>query len=115
METTLLLSKADFADYADLPESLELDRLRPHILAAQRQRLRPILTGPLLTELLLLVGDERVAAGPAQPRDGRLAGPARAGGERSGLRVARSVHAVCPEHSRFQWLCGENQQLQPAQ
>jgi hypothetical protein len=30
---TLLVTKADFATYADLPESLDLDRLKPHILA----------------------------------------------------------------------------------
>lgn len=64
---TLLVSKADFAEYADLPESLDMDRLRPHILAVQRQRLRPLLTAPLLTELLLLVSDERAAAGTPTP------------------------------------------------
>jgi hypothetical protein len=52
MDTTLLVTKADFANYADLPESLELDRLRPHILAVQGTRLRPLLTTPLLDELL---------------------------------------------------------------
>ncbi|MGI4872457.1 MAG: hypothetical protein ACRYFX_14920 [Janthinobacterium lividum] len=67
METTLLLNKADFADYADLPESLDMDRLRPHILAAQRQRLRPLLTEALTAELLRLVEAERAAAGTGTP------------------------------------------------
>jgi hypothetical protein len=58
---TLLLSKADFADHADLPESLDMDRLRPHILAAQRTRLRPLLLDALTTELLRLVEVERNA------------------------------------------------------
>jgi hypothetical protein len=57
----LLLSKADYAEYADLPESLELDRMRPHILTAQRQRLRPLLTDRLADELLRLVAAERAA------------------------------------------------------
>jgi hypothetical protein len=52
---TLLLAKADFKDFADLPESLDLDRLRPHILAVQRTRLRPLLTGALYDELVRLV------------------------------------------------------------
>jgi hypothetical protein len=52
METTLLVTKVDFAAYADLPESLELDRLRPHILAVQSTRLRLLLTATLLDELL---------------------------------------------------------------
>jgi hypothetical protein len=51
----LLLNKTDFADFADLPESLDMDRLRPHILSATRQRLAPLLTAPLLKELLRLV------------------------------------------------------------
>ena len=63
----LLNRNTDFADYADLPESLDMDRMRPHILAVQRKRLRPILTAPLLTELLLLVADERAAAGTPTP------------------------------------------------
>ncbi len=50
----LLLTKADFKDYADLSESLDIDRLRPHILAAQLNRLRPILHEALLDELLRL-------------------------------------------------------------
>ena len=54
MDSILLLGKADFKDYADLPESLDIDRLRPHILAAQLNRLRPILTEALLDELLRL-------------------------------------------------------------
>jgi hypothetical protein len=58
---TLLLSKADFADHADLPESLDMDRLRPHILAAQRTRLRPLLFDALTNELLRLVEAERSA------------------------------------------------------
>ncbi|MGI4870965.1 MAG: hypothetical protein ACRYFX_07285 [Janthinobacterium lividum] len=66
METTLLLNKADFADYAALPESLDMDRLRPHILAATRQRLRPLLTEALTTELLRLVEAEH-AAGTGTP------------------------------------------------
>lgn len=57
----LLLNKADFADYADQPESLEMARLRPHILSAQRTRLRPILLDALTTELLRLVEAERNA------------------------------------------------------
>ena len=64
---TLLVVKEDFAAYADLPESLDMARLQPHILAAQRTRLRPLLTAPLLTELLLLVEDERTAAGTLAP------------------------------------------------
>jgi hypothetical protein len=67
METTLLVSKADFADYADLPESLDIDRLRPHILTAQRQRLRPVLTDHLYTEFLRLVQVERTAADTDSP------------------------------------------------
>jgi len=62
METTLLLSKEDFKDHADLAESLDMDRLRPHIIATQRHRLLPLLTAPLLTELLRLVQAERTAA-----------------------------------------------------
>jgi hypothetical protein len=54
MEPTPLLVKADFKDYADLPESLDMDRLRPHILSAQLNRLLPILTEPLFNELLRL-------------------------------------------------------------
>ena len=54
MDSILLLTKADFKDYADLSESLDMDRLRPHILSAQLNRLRPILTEPLLNELLRL-------------------------------------------------------------
>jgi hypothetical protein len=57
----LLLNRADFADYADLPESLDMDRMRPHILVAQRLRLRPILLDALTTELLRLVELERNA------------------------------------------------------
>ena len=64
---TLLLSKEDFAEYADLAESLDMDRLRPHILGAQRQRLRPVLTDRLANELLRLVEAERQAAGTASP------------------------------------------------
>lgn len=56
MDPTPLLVKADFKDYADLPESLDMDRLRPHILAAQLNRLRPILTEPLYNELMRLNG-----------------------------------------------------------
>ncbi|MDJ0367378.1 hypothetical protein QMK33_19695 [Hymenobacter sp. H14-R3] len=64
---TLLLNKSDFADFADLAESLDIDRLRPHILAAQRQRLRPLLPDGLTNELLRLVAAERAAdlASPA--------------------------------------------------
>lgn len=64
---TLLPSKTDFADFADLPESLDMNRMRPHILAAQQQRLRPLLPGALVTELLRLVEAERTApaASPA--------------------------------------------------
>jgi hypothetical protein len=62
METTLLLSKADFKGYADQPESLELSRLEAHILAAQRHRLRPVLTDVLTNELLRLVAAERAAS-----------------------------------------------------
>jgi hypothetical protein len=60
MEATLLLSKAD-------PDSLDMDRLAPHILAAQRHRLQPLLTEALTTELLRLVAAERAAdaASPA--------------------------------------------------
>jgi hypothetical protein len=57
----LLLNKADFKDYADQPESLEMDRLRPHILGAQRTRLRPLLLDALTNELLRLVEAERNA------------------------------------------------------
>jgi len=64
---TLLLNKEDFADYADLPESLDMDRLRPHILAAQRTRLRPVLTDRLADELLRLVEAERATVGTASP------------------------------------------------
>lgn len=64
---TLLVTKADFAAHADLPESLDMARLTPHILAAQRTRLQPLLKRPLLDELLLLVADERAAAGTATP------------------------------------------------
>lgn len=67
METTLLLNKEDFKDYADLAESLDMERLRPHIVATQRHRLLPLLTGPLATELLRLVAAERAAAGTASP------------------------------------------------
>jgi hypothetical protein len=64
---TLLVTKADFATYADLPESLDLDRLTPHILAVQLTRLRPLLTEPLHTELLRQVSVATVAAPlPAQ-------------------------------------------------
>jgi hypothetical protein len=62
METTLLLNKADFKGYADQPESLELSRLEAHILAAQRHRLRPVLTDVLTNELLRLVAAERAAS-----------------------------------------------------
>lgn len=58
---TLLLNKADFKDHADLAESLEMDRLRPHILKAQNLRLRPILLDALTNELLRLVELERNA------------------------------------------------------
>ncbi len=54
MDLNPLLVKADFKDYADLPESLDMARLRPHILAAQLGRLRPILTELLFNELLRL-------------------------------------------------------------
>lgn len=64
---TLLLNKEDFAEYADLPESLELSRMRPHILSAQRQRLRPVLTDRLTDELLRRVAAERAAADTASP------------------------------------------------
>jgi hypothetical protein len=64
---TLLLNKADYKDYADQAESLEMDRLRPHILGAQRNRLRPVLTDKLFTELLRLVEVERAAADTATP------------------------------------------------
>jgi hypothetical protein len=67
METDLLLVKADYKDYVDLAESLDMDRLRPHILAAQRTRLRPVLTGHLYTELLRLVVVERAAADTDSP------------------------------------------------
>jgi hypothetical protein len=67
METTLLLAKADFKDHVDLAESLDMDRLRTHILNAQRTRLRPILRDALTNELLRLVDAERAApaASPA--------------------------------------------------
>jgi hypothetical protein len=58
---TLLLNRPDFGDYADLPESLDMDRLRPHILGAQRTRLRPLLLDALTNELLRLVEAERTA------------------------------------------------------
>lgn len=58
---TLLLSKPDFKDYADQAESLEMDRLRPHILKAQNLRLRPILLDALTNELLRLIELERNA------------------------------------------------------
>jgi hypothetical protein len=58
---TLLLTKADFADFADLPESLDMSRMRPHILAAQRMRLRPLLLDALTNELLRLIEAERNA------------------------------------------------------
>jgi hypothetical protein len=65
---TLLLNKADFKDHADLAESLDMDRLRTHILKAQRNRLRPILRDALTTELLRLVEAERNApAGSPAP------------------------------------------------
>lgn len=57
----LLLSKADFKDHADLAESLEMDRLRTHILKSQNLRLRPILQDALTNELLRLVELERNA------------------------------------------------------
>jgi hypothetical protein len=60
METILLL-KEDYKDFADLPESLDMDRMRPHIVSATRQRLAPLLTDPLLKELLRLVELERAA------------------------------------------------------
>jgi hypothetical protein len=63
----ILLNKADYADYADLPESLDIARLRPHILTTQRQRLRPVLTDKLYTELLRLVQAEQLAADTATP------------------------------------------------
>jgi hypothetical protein len=64
---TLLLNKEDFKDHADLAESLEMDRLRPHILKSQQLRLRPILLDALTNELLRLVDLERnaPAANPA--------------------------------------------------
>ncbi len=63
----LLLTKADFAAYADLPESLDMDRLQPHMLAAQLHRLQPVLTEPLLQELLRRVSTERAAASTETP------------------------------------------------
>lgn len=54
METLLLLTKSDFAAHADLPESLDMKRLTPHILAVQRSRLRPLLTEKLYAELVRL-------------------------------------------------------------
>jgi hypothetical protein len=67
MEMTLLLAKADFKGYADLAESIDIDRIAPHILGAQRHRLRPLLTDRLTDELLRLVAAERAAdvASPA--------------------------------------------------
>lgn len=53
---TLLVTKADFADYVDLPESLDMARLRPHILAVQRTRIDRLLTGPLYDELVRQLG-----------------------------------------------------------
>jgi len=53
----LLLLKEDFAAYADLPDSLDMKRLTPHILAVQRARLRPLLTENLYDELLRLQKD----------------------------------------------------------
>jgi hypothetical protein len=61
----LLLVKDDYAAYADMPESLDMDRLRPHILAAQLHRLRPVLTDLLADELLRLVTVERQAPSDA--------------------------------------------------
>jgi hypothetical protein len=63
----LLLNKVDFKDHADLAESLEMDRLWSHILAAQNNRLRLILRDALTNELLRLVEAERNAptASPA--------------------------------------------------
>ena len=57
----LLLNKADFKDYADQPESLDMNRLRSHILGAQRNRLLPLLREALTAELLRLVELERIA------------------------------------------------------
>jgi hypothetical protein len=57
METDLLLVKADYKDYVDLAESLDVDRTR----------LRPVLTGHLYTELLRLVVVERAAADTDSP------------------------------------------------
>jgi hypothetical protein len=93
METTILLSKADFADYADLPESLDMDRLRPHILAAQRQRLRPVLTDVLTTELLRLVEAERAAASTST--SARLIGAWQA------LRVKAVAIVACAALARY--------------
>jgi len=67
MNPTTLLVKDDFKDYADLPESLDMDRLRRHILAAQLNRLQPILTEPLLNELLRLNALATAAAPLAAP------------------------------------------------
>jgi len=57
MDQHLLLAKEDYAGYAgyaDMPESLEMKRLTPHILAVQRSRLRPLLTEKLYAELARL-------------------------------------------------------------
>ncbi|UOR06236.1 hypothetical protein MUN82_03870 [Hymenobacter aerilatus] len=54
MDQHLLLAKEDYAAYADMPESLEMKRLTPHILAVQRARLRPLLTEKLYAELARL-------------------------------------------------------------
>lgn len=59
---TLLVTKDDFASYADLPSSLELARLTPHILAVQRTRLPNLLTDALLAELLRQVSVATQAA-----------------------------------------------------
>lgn len=76
---TLLLNKEDFADTVDAVEALDMARLRPHILAAQKQRLLPLLSAALLTELLRRQQVERAAAGavpPTTPDDAdRLSGP----------------------------------------
>jgi hypothetical protein len=93
METILLLAKADFKGYADQAESLEMERLSPHIFAAQRHRLRPVLTDKLTDELLRLVEGERSSASTSTPA--RLTGPWQA------LRTRAVAVVACAAMARY--------------
>ena len=61
MPDALLITKADFASHIELPESLDFERLAPHVRAVQERRVKAALGADLYAELV-----RRLAATPPE-------------------------------------------------